>query len=557
MSPSSPPGGADEPPRSAVGATALPAAAKPAEAEKPHGMLGGMIANWAGECVIVVSGFVLPRLIDERMSQAELGIWDFGWSIRSYIALSCTTLGSGAGYYVARYRASERWSELNRTLSAMMGLVVYATLLAAVLTGVLAAYTPFLVNSDSPRLLHAARSLVLTMGLASCAATPNLVYAGVITGSRRFDLLNLIDGLCDVYVVASVIACVWNGYGLEAMGYCVLGRELLNGVGKFLVARRVAPLLRIRPAWTDWAMYKEIFGFSGKTLIDVLGKVVQSQTSVMVVSSVLGPLEVALFSRPRALILITTRFVMGFARVLVPAASALREKQDQKGLGELLIRATRYGMYLSIPPALILVILGHKIIELWMGSGKYADTDVLMILVLGYFPLFAQQATFHVLLGLASHGLAGTASFVGALLSLVLTLLFVGVFHWGISGAAAATAIPVALVNVFVLPYAGCRAVGVPLRRYVSESIRGPIVLTLPFAGVLAASRIFVGGKPWQTLLAGLGVGVPMLLVMYWRSVLPAHIKDRLLRVFRRNHPAPRVAGESLSAVSPPRDAGA
>src|SRR5207244_12931964 len=166
----------------------------------------------------------------------------------------------------------------------------------------------------------------------------------------------------------------------------------------------------------------------------------------------------ALYSRPRALILMTTRFVMGFARVLVPTASAFYDQHAPKALGELLIRSTRYGLFLALPPALGMLILGGAIMRVWMGYRNYAGNNVLLILVIGYLPLFAQQPTYHILLGLASHGLAGMASLIGSILGAVMSILFVGVFRWGIDGAALATAIPVLLVNLFVLPYAGCRA---------------------------------------------------------------------------------------------------
>src|SRR4029078_9010914 len=112
--------------------------------------------------------------------------------------------------------------------------------------------------------------------------------------------------------------------------------------GKWIIARRIAPELHVWPRWLDIAPFREILGFSGKTITDVISKVLQYQIGVMFLSSVVGPAAVALYWRPRAVVLITTRFVMGFARVLVPHASALREQQDMKGLGELLIRSTRY-----------------------------------------------------------------------------------------------------------------------------------------------------------------------------------------------------------------------
>src|SRR5262249_29785140 len=74
-------------------------------------LVRSVFANWAGEAVFVVSGFILPRLISTGMSQEQLGIWDFGWSMRSYVLLAGGAFGSGAGHYVARYRASQQWPE--------------------------------------------------------------------------------------------------------------------------------------------------------------------------------------------------------------------------------------------------------------------------------------------------------------------------------------------------------------------------------------------------------------------------------------------------------------
>ena len=47
-----------------------------------RGVIRKVFSNWAGEFVGIASGFILPRLIHSHMSQAQLGIWDYGWSIR-------------------------------------------------------------------------------------------------------------------------------------------------------------------------------------------------------------------------------------------------------------------------------------------------------------------------------------------------------------------------------------------------------------------------------------------------------------------------------------------
>src|SRR5207237_1358306 len=163
-----------------------------------------------------------------------------------------------------------------------------------------------LINTESTALLSDARSLVLSTGLAASVAMPSVVFGGIIVGSRRFDILNLVDSLSEVFMVTAVLSCVVFGAGLKAMGLCVLTREVLNGIGKYWCARRIAPKLRVRPRWADWPMFCEIFGFSTKSAVEGLSKLLQYQVGVLVVSIVIGPAGLALYSRPRALILITT-----------------------------------------------------------------------------------------------------------------------------------------------------------------------------------------------------------------------------------------------------------
>ncbi|MDO8480153.1 MAG: lipopolysaccharide biosynthesis protein [Candidatus Rokubacteria bacterium] len=498
--------------------------------EVASGLLRSTIWNWAGEFVMVVSGFVLPRLINQRMSQEELGIWDFGWSIRSYVALAFGPLGTGANHYFARYASSEQWPEISRTLGAMLALVMYASLGAGLFTLGLAYFTPRLVNTASILLIGDARSLVLSMGLTSCISILAVVFGGIIAGRERFDVLNLIDGFSDVLLVVAVLASVLSGAGLKVMGFCVLARELLNGLAKYWCAGKIAPQVSIRPRWVDRSMFREIFGYSAKTMMHICADLLQ--ITPLVVVTVIGPAALALYSRPRALIQVTTRFLMAFTRVLVPVASAFHGKQDRQELGELLVRSTRYVMFLALPPVLVMLILGQALLRVWMGDRSYADNHVLLILVLGYLPLFAQQATSFILFGLASHGLTGAASLSGSLLGAGLSILFVGMLGWGIDGAALAAAIPIFVVNLCVLPYAGCRAVHIPLLRYVRDSIVSPLFSVIPFAAVLLTVRLSFPGKPTAQLLVGLFAGSLVLAPVYWHTLVPVDLKQRISRRF-------------------------
>lgn len=483
--------------------------------DESRSFLKNVLSNWAGEGVITLSGFILPRLINDRMSQDELGIWDFGWAIRSYISLAISNLGSSTGHYVARYCASKQYDRLNRTLGATLGLTLLAVAVGVCLTCVVAAYAGSIIRTDSLTLIHSAQAIVLTMGLSACIATPTMIYAGILTGHRRFDLLNLVDSLSDVFVVLTVFACVFTGAGLAAMGFCVFARTVINGFGKAWIARRVAPEIHVRPRFCDVTIFGEILGFSAKTMMDAIARVLQNQTAVLVIGSFLGPAAIAVYSRSAALILISTRFVMGFARVLVPAASARQSQTDCDGLARIVIQGTKLSVLLALVPGIFLFILGDSVLSVWMGA-NYAESPVLRILVLGYLPLLFQQGTYHILLGTASHGRVAFASLISAGVGVGLSMLFVWVFHWGIAGAALATAIPLGLTNTLVVPVIGYRIIGSAIPRFFMGAYVLPLLSSIPYVLILLLIRYSGFSDVRLQVLSGAVFGLPVMLLAIW-----------------------------------------
>ena len=148
------------------------------------------------------------------MSKAQLGIWDYGWSICAYIALATSSLGSATGHYVGRYATSKSWDLLNRTLGATMALMLYGCAIATALTFVITACIPSLIATPSQSLLEDAKFLVFCMGLASCLGTLTMVYGGVLVGRSRFDLLNIVGGVSDLLMIVGLFVCILAGGGL-------------------------------------------------------------------------------------------------------------------------------------------------------------------------------------------------------------------------------------------------------------------------------------------------------------------------------------------------------
>ena len=48
-------------------------------------MFWNTIVSWSSHFVLIISGFVMPRLMDQQLGAEQLGSWDFCWAFISYL----------------------------------------------------------------------------------------------------------------------------------------------------------------------------------------------------------------------------------------------------------------------------------------------------------------------------------------------------------------------------------------------------------------------------------------------------------------------------------------
>ena len=93
--------------------------------------------------------------------------------------------------------------------------------------------------------------------------------------------------------------------------------------------------------------------------------------------------------------------------------------------------------------------------------------------------------------------------------------------------AMAAFALPIWFGIGLYIPYYAHKNLGMPLQKYVHESIVKPFILLSPYLAVLVAIRFFME-RPVIELLNGMVVSVVMLPPLYWRFVLTKSFKRKL-----------------------------
>jgi O-antigen/teichoic acid export membrane protein len=136
--------------------------------------------------------------------------------------------------------------------------------------------------------------------------------------------------------------------------------------------------LRPRFANIERAIAKNLFAVGGLFFVLQIAVVIQGQADNVIIANMLGPAEVTTYSICMKLFLIPP---MLFGLILTPLWPAYREAfagGDMQWVKRIFFKSMRWTFLISMPSAFILVLLGEKIIELWVGHDVTPSIELLV-----------------------------------------------------------------------------------------------------------------------------------------------------------------------------------
>jgi O-antigen/teichoic acid export membrane protein len=490
-------------------------------------LVSNVLFSWLAYSTFLIGGFVLPRMIDHRLGQESLGIWDFAWSLVGYFSLVQMGISSSVNRFVAQCNTSGDIAGINRVVNSATCVLGAAGLLVVGMTIAFSLLLPRLFEYRLGASVPQAQWLVLFLGVSIAVQMASGAFNGVLTGCHHWGLHNLNSSGWYTAIVAGIVVALLLGGGLCVSAAIVLAGETLSAARRGILAHRVCQGLRLHPSLVQWATIKDLFAFGAKTLIPSVSNLFLNQTTSILMMAYLGPVALTLYARPRSLILHVQTIINKMAMTLTPTTSSLQSIAGLREIQTLAIRAAQYSLYLSLPVVLTLVIFGGPVMQLWMGP-RYADDWVPAILAVGHLPVLVQLPTISILAGLNAHGRAGVARFVASVISVALNVLVLKYLKWGLVGTAIAVTLPLAVLNLLDIPRLICRRVALGVWRYFLAVTLKPVLLGLPFAACLASARMVFRTRPLAGLAWGLAVGGIVMGSLYWRYVVPDRVKARI-----------------------------
>ena len=128
----------------------------------------------------------------------------------------------------------------------------------------------------------------------------------------------------------------------------------------------------------DWAIAKEIFSVGGLFFVLQISAGVQAQSDNIIIANILGPAAVTSYAICMKLFLMVPTLSGFLFTPLWPAYREAIASGDMQWARRIFLRSLRLALFISIPSAVVLILIGGKIIELWVGHAAIPSLALLI-----------------------------------------------------------------------------------------------------------------------------------------------------------------------------------
>lgn len=485
---------------------------------------------------------LLPVLVHQLGNEAY-GLFATLQAVFIFSSLFDLGLSKAVVRFTASYHAEGDTAAISRFASTTF--TIYTGLGAAVMVAALLfAFFGLGIISVPPDLETVAFWSAIVFGLASFYNFPAGVLGGVMGGLKRHDAESRLH-ICVAIaqVVGQAVAAL---AGLGVLGV-VIAFHLPNLVKPFVrlpLIHRFLPGFRLRPVRLfTRPLLKEIGGYSGWSFLVESGRRVVESLDPVIISAFLGLSTVTPYSIGLQVGRLLQRMTLPVAFVLLPVASEMTAAGDTRGLGRMVLRATRYTAAIAVGLAGPLIVLCDDIIRVWLRESFPLAVDVGRIFLVASVVLMI-RAPLSLVLESSMRGVrtAGTWTLVETVVNVSLSLILLQVM--GARGVVLATLIAATAVTALGFVPAALRVADLragAFARSVLLPLALPLTISLPLW--LGVSWL-VGGRGLIAVLAGLGVAISVFFAIFWRTLRPEERADLLPRR-RTGTPAAEGSGES------------
>jgi O-antigen/teichoic acid export membrane protein len=448
----------------------------------------------------LVLTFVATPILVRHLGSERYGILALATTFVGFMALLDAGMGSALGRSLSFHHARDETRESAAVFGA--SLVFYAVVgstgfvLSLVLAGPLLPHLFHLTTTS----LWDARVAFVVSGAGFVLTMLAVPLRTVPVSLQRFDIAAAVNIGMATVTSATSIALVLTGFGLVA----VVGANALGAIAGlvtyFIMARRLAPELRVRPAW-NLRVLRSVVSFGLMVFVAQISAVVLFQLDRIVLGAMAGVSLVTYYVIPGLLAQRLQTLAQKLTLVVFPAATDLVARGDGARLATLYQRSTRMLVVGLLSVATPLLVAGPQLLHYWLGD-DFAERsgNVLRILIATYVVIAVTTVAYYSALAFGRPRVPAVLYGVCAVTNVILLIVLIPPFK--ITGAAIAYLVS-ALPLLGLFWFAERRLLKLSARHWVS--LLGRVVPMVALEAAVATASVHFTSNLAEVVLCIVG----------------------------------------------------
>lgn len=454
--------------------------------------------NWGGHIATMAVMFFLSPYIVGQLDAVTYGIWSLLNVLTGYMGIFDLGVRASVGRHVALYLGKDDPVGVDETIRAGFGFFSIAGVLILLAGVVLGWFFPFMFKGVNPEHYATVRILLPLMAINVWLSAVAAIYSSVLAAHERFDFARGVDMAVLAVRTIGTIYVLEQGWGLWGLVIVIIVGNVCAVFGNRIYAGRVCDKLCSFPFLYSRSRLKELFAYGLPASIANASVKIIGQSDLVIVAFALSVSSVREYNVGAMLILYTGSFFRVINRTLFPSIQKSVSRGKDGEARHLFFQQGRTYLCAGIVVYVGYAFYSEPFIKLWMLQDNFglesviASASVMSLLAVARLPTLLTNPCLSYSAAKGYVRFNALIVLVEAVTNVLLSILFVFVFGWGLLGVAAGTLVSRLLTSALLMPYHLVRNTNVTLRKLITDLIVPGIISACLFSvGCFFLLRIF------------------------------------------------------------------
>jgi O-antigen/teichoic acid export membrane protein len=330
--------------------------------------------------VSMAGTFVTIPLVLDQLGPTRFGLFVLVTQLATLLVFSDLGLGNGLITALARARANADAQQARELVSSAWALLLVVAAGGGVLFALVFPFVSWSAVLGVDDVGSGVVSMsVLVFGVLFLVGVPASIAQKVHLACQEGLQANAWQTLGAVLTIAGTVLCVTASASVPWFVAAAVGGSVVSGAANTFWLFRQHPELRPGRRYVTRGRTRFVAGSGVLFLLLGVAGAVAYQTDALVISHVLAPADVTTYSLALRMFAIPGLAVSFVLAPLWPAFGDAFARRDDAWVRKTLRRAVTWGAAVNIPGALLLVLFGQGLVDLWVGQGEVEMPTLLLV----------------------------------------------------------------------------------------------------------------------------------------------------------------------------------